>query len=474
MNARKWIGAVLAIGCATSAGCGGKKGTLTVNLVTPQNVDPFAAASAVHVQVGDPVVAEDTAPVVEGMFSLDVRFKPKKNSVVSGAIVVEALSSSGQVVARGRSPLLGLRPVDESVSVWVSRAGQVDLAGFPLSHGGAGMTAAAIPGFGVLFTGGTDDGGTTTAADVYDGYDVTVTSGQPLGAARPGAVGLGAARSDQAVGLALLAGGEGTPELSAFDPTSGAAGIWQTLASDPSLERSNPAQATLADGTVLLVGGTEGGAPLKTATVVTVIGQLGVKAVAAEMASARVGHTATQARFSDGDGALIFGGDAGGANDMAAEAYLSSARIFRPLDLGVPTRTGHTALLLPESGHVLVIGGREPEGVTDSALDIDPSAGTAKVIDGLLSTPRADLTATLLDDGTVLACGGSDASGVAQQTCDVIDSRSLTRTKTLTLSQPRTRHLAVRIDTGALLLIGGVNARGEPIKDVEVYMPYAQ
>ena len=95
----------VALGCALAAGCGGKKGTLSVQIVVPVNADPFAQAARVHIWAGDPPIAETTATVTAGKFDAQLQFKPPSSAGVAGAEVSEstvtrAEAASGLRMAR--------------------------------------------------------------------------------------------------------------------------------------------------------------------------------------------------------------------------------------------------------------------------------------------------------------------------------------------------------------------------------------
>ena len=128
--------------------CGGKSGTLTLNLVTSPGDDPFADAAQVRFTVGAMGEHVTSVPVSMGHFSYKVSFKPDD---MTGPVVIEALDASGAVVAHGHTPYLLLSAVDQGpISAWVGRPGRVAPAAAMLPKAIAETSSAYIPGLGVL------------------------------------------------------------------------------------------------------------------------------------------------------------------------------------------------------------------------------------------------------------------------------------------------------------------------------------
>lgn len=454
--------------------CGGKQGTITVNVLIPAGDDPFTDAAKVHIALGSPAVFETTVPVSGGHWSAQLQFKPPNGMVVDGAVLIEALDGGGHVIARGQSPVLGFQPVDYSLAVWVGRVGRMGVAPAALAKGRAKMGIAAIPRVGAVFAGGIADGAPVALADIYDAYYHEVVSGTPLAKGRQGAIAVGYERADQSNGAALLVGGsDGTTaneEVTLFDPQPGTAGVWSALgtSTDGSLGRIDPTAAALSDGSLLVSGGREGkGAPLASAVLVVLPPHFGYSATKSPMTVARVGHTATEIALpSGGDGMLVFGGNAGGA---AAEVYTAATGSFMVQDLGVPTRTGHTATRLAD-GRVLIAGGGDGKSRALASGFVVGASYAVEKHDTLLSTARSGHTATLIG-GELLLCGGTDADGKALASCDVLDAATLALTRTIPLAAARTGGVAVLLDTGNVLLAGGVGSDGTPVTTLELYTP---
>jgi UDP-N-acetylglucosamine:LPS N-acetylglucosamine transferase len=125
------------------------------------------------------------------------------------------------------------------------------------------------------------------------------------------------------------------------------------------------------------------------------------------MATARNEHTATVL----GDGTVLIVGGSNGVPLASAEIYNPVAGTFSPTGSLATARGSFTATLLAD-GRVLVVGGFNYEvgsGILASAEIYDPVGGTFSPT-GSLATARNAHTATPLADGTVLVVGGSNGT----------------------------------------------------------------
>jgi N-acetylneuraminic acid mutarotase len=127
-------------------------------------------------------------------------------------------------------------------------------------------------------------------------------------------------------------------------------------------------------------------------------------------------------------------------------------------------RLAHTATLLAD-GTVLVVGGSAPSGqILSSAERVDPNTGTGTPV-AALSEPRVAHTATLLADGRVFVAGGTrnfDFADPLAGLLDVLNSTRLFNPASNTwsngpnLPQARIGHQATRLGDGRVLVTGGL------------------
>lgn len=293
----------------------------------------------------------------------------------------------------------------------------------------------------------------------------------------------------------------------------------------PTAARDRPAALQLADGQILLFGGSSGGVPVGSAERFTPGLNQFVAAPESALGTPRVG--ALVAEIVD-VGALVSGGvDAQGAAIGGAEIWNTALGTFVPLEnTRLVPRVDHVSVAIPD-GRVLLAGGRSAldgpvlasttmvrilndgtavvsdgpslgvprrnlaavvapgsiilfGGYSDAATPLDTIeivelAGgvtvtpTLTTIPQKLNAPRAEATATLLDDGTVLIVGGKDATSTRN---DAELWNPVTRkSETLPLANARSAHQATLLPGGRVLITGGLDGTGAPLSSVELYIP---
>lgn len=272
-------------------------------------------------------------------------------------------------------------------------------------------------------------------------------------------------------GRVLVTGGETSFTLSEsavsrtaelFDPFLGP---FEVLSGAMTLPRAHHTATELADGDVLVVGGSEAldGTVGATATAERWDRAGRIFVATGSLGTARQDHTAT--RLADGS-VLVIGGRTGtcrppgfcGVPLATAERYDPATATFEPAGALAAPRYGHTAVVLAD-GSVLVAGGWTPEGAfpveAGTYERYDPATGAFTVVGGM-RLGRARHTATLLNDGRVLVAGGS-VDLVPTARTEHFDPSGGSVTEGPELGAPRMSHTATLLPSGEVLVVGGTD-----------------
>jgi N-acetylneuraminic acid mutarotase len=241
-------------------------------------------------------------------------------------------------------------------------------------------------------------------------------------------------------GRVLVAGGSNGDTLAGAEIYNPSTNTW-TSVHGMQAARSGHSATLLADGRVLVVGGSNNpNADLYDPVTNT-------WSPAANLHTARSGHTATL--LADGRVLVAGGRSVGGSVLASAEIYNSVTNTWIPVpNMGVG-RCGHTATLLPD-GRVLVAGGLNNPNVelyNPTANTWSPAAN--------LSTARSDYTATLLADGRVLVAGGWSYEDPPLASAEIYDPTTNTWSPADNLNQWLYAHNATMLADGRVLITGG-------------------
>ena len=173
------------------------------------------------------------------------------------------------------------------------------------------------------------------------------------------------------------------------------------------------------------------------------------------MATAREYHTAT--RLSDGK-VLVVGGFDGSAPVRTAELYDPATGLFTPTTGSMTTpRQNHSASLLAD-GKVLIAGGLVNNNLvaTATAEIYDPGTGTFSAAANSMPDARSDFTATTLPSGKVLIAGGAVRStSTFLTTATLYDPTTRSFGATGSLRTGRAAAVAVLLQGGKVLVAGG-------------------
>jgi len=239
-----------------------------------------------------------------------------------------------------------------------------------------------------------------------------------------------------------------------------------------SVGRSGHTATLLANGTVLVAGGSSGECcDSRTALTSAEIYDpaSGTWSRTGSMAVARSSHTATLLT----NGKVLV---AGGTFDerASAELYDPATGTWTPTGDMTEPRSFHTATPLAD-GKVLVAGGTGPRGDANGFL------ATAELYDPATNTwaPTGNMTtifggfhrAALLSDGRVLLVGGYGIPGV-QETADLYDPNTGTWSAASSMIEARWNFAATRLEDGRVLVAGGEGARsGTQLVSAELFDP---
>ena len=264
-------------------------------------------------------------------------------------------------------------------------------------------------------------------------------------------------------GKVLLAGGGGylspLPSAELYDPASGTF----SPTGDMTAPRSFHTATFLADGRVLVAGGSRFGFPESSIASAEIYDPVsGTFTPTGEMTAARQDHTATL--LADGR-VLVAGGYEADGNRRG----LATAEVYDPSTGGFTTTgsmaTGHghhTATALG-NGTVLIAGGfTESYGASVASAELyHPSSGTFTPT-GDMHDPRGWHTATLLTNGTVLLAGGftrGPFTGTTLASAEVYDPSTGSLTLTASMHWARGRYAAALLPNGDVLVAGGLTGQ---------------
>lgn len=320
-------------------------------------------------------------------------------------------------------------------------------------------------------------------------YDPTTGSLTPT--ASPGAPRIAHTATLLTDGRVLFVGGAGmvagsmsgvlaSAEL--YDPAKGTF----TPTGDLNEGRSVHSATLLQDGRVLVAGGgvisTSGDSPPPIASAELYDPASGTFTLTGSFQTGRSFHTATL--LADGR-VLMIGGSSGSLAIASAELYDPASGTFSAAGTSSTPRMLHTATLLAD-GSVLVVGGLAAQLNVGSGSS---SSGGGPLATGELYDPGADAftatgpmtvghaghTATLLQDGRVLIAGGLDATGTYVASAELYDPATGAFTPTGSMTEARGLATASLLKDGRVLIVGGdvsVGSSASPTTlSVDLYDP---
>ena len=249
-----------------------------------------------------------------------------------------------------------LAQAPQAVGTWAS----VGDVATPLSNG----AVVALSDGRTLVAGGLGSGDTPTdGVTIYNPVDNSVIAAGVLVSARASHTATLLKDGRVLVAGGVTDGGLISTDIEVFDPATGSSALVGFL-SEP---RHGHVAASLPDGTVLIAGGvTTDGLVLQSAAIFDPETN-NVSPLPTAMQTARVNASATP--LLDGR-VLVAGGSSGSADLASAEIYDRYSRSFAMAATQMSVaRQGHSAVLLPHNGGVLIAGGTS-NGIAQAGADL--------------------------------------------------------------------------------------------------------
>jgi hypothetical protein len=229
------------------------------------------------------------------------------------------------------------------------------------------------------------------------------------------------------------------------------------------------AAVTVADGSVLVIGGSRGlSAPSESIDRFDPATQRFSRI--GSLYTGRIQHTAT--RLASGR-VLVLGGSVGLSSGGFAELVDPASGAAEPAGRNVRPRIRHAAVALAD-GRALVVGGYQ----SDSVELWDPATRSFRLVAARMANAREFPTATRLADGRVLIVGG-DHIGPTQRLAEIFDPRteSFAPVASPLNDERRAMHEAHALPNGRVLVLGGElrsDSGLDPLDTVLAFDPASQ
>jgi hypothetical protein len=236
--------------------------------------------------------------------------------------------------------------------------------------------------------------------------------------------------------------------------------------------RANASGILLANGLVLIAGGTDVNSNL----------------AAAELYDPATGKFSTTGSMSTdqadtatllNDGRVLFAGGANGTGTIAsADVYDPATGKFRSTGAMTVARSSHTATLLP-NGRVLIVGGEDIHGMALASAELyDPATGKFSQT-GSMAVGRMVQSAALLPNGRVLIAGGVTTKRVSDGTiltgptlsAELYDPATGKFNSTGSMTELRGNPSTTLLSDGRVLIAGGVGLASNTLTSAELYDP---
>ena len=369
------------------------------------SIPTAGASSGAHAVTYSYTGDSNFAAAANGTATLNLlAFQPTTGSMIgTRSFHASTLLNNGKVLVIGGMDASGTALA--TAEVYDPVAGTFALTSNNMPNKAAGHAAVRLPDGNVLVVGG---GNSSSQL-----YNAAANSWSPGGGGAGQRTNLTAVLLPT-TGKVLIAGGSdnsGKAQNSAllYDPATGNF----TATGNMTTAREFHSATVLVDGRVLIAGGRS-----VTGARTTVLSSAEIynpatgtfTAVATPLGSGRFGHTAT--RLADGR-VVIAGGSNGTAAVASADLFDPTTPAITPGPSMTAARQLAAAVLL--GGNVFITGGSGsvPLNSTDLLTSASAAAGPSMI------SARTGHTATLLGNGSVVVIGGQDASGKSVATAEI-------------------------------------------------------
>jgi len=469
---------------------------LALELVTPDNQDPFEGVVRLSIKIEDAgdKERETTYPFepADGFDDLSFRLKDL-DRYSSFELEVRGEDIEGQTVSRGQSTVINSSEMEDDVfSIYFAKVNGISTP--PLSMGKArNNLRIVVPGYNdAVIIGGSDtniDGTELDSIAEVENFSVlkytvgNLNYGDEDLRLASGVVGHSASYLDSANILVLGGYSRSGEEISYLEtPLVISANVEEYLI-ETKCKDFNPRRTLHAATTipgfrqVFITGGVdEDGNILADAALYD--DDLHTSTKVFDLKTPRRGHT--QVSVFDGNeeyaGMLICGGT--DSDNKLCEWWSVDSEGSRVIESDLrETLTGHSAATI-SNGRAIMVGGTIDGVPVDSALlfrlsCLESGCDTLKRIDSLLETARSDASLSSFGSGLLL-CGGRDASGAVLSSCEVLmigEDAKITHYSTIEMAHARVGHSSALLPDGNVLIAGGWNETEGALDSMEIYTP---
>lgn len=471
-----------------------------VELVIPQNQDPFQSLDKIVFTLVNADDAEDTVvfnyPAVNGFSDISVN-KGGLRVRSRYYLKAEGVNAVGEVLAFGKTAIYDARAFEgETIALYFAKANSLSMpsvsASFAQKRDGGAFAAPSA--FDVLFIGGQSREGdetygeTVRAIEQFNAYTyrlqtLTIDSDAAF-ALTQGLIGHTATKLDLVsavvVGGASVDGVLDDPKRHVTLVTSQEGGLYETIEPPSSFTaRMHHAACYLpAKDAVLISGGEAGEARFDGLFRIEANGYAMRKIGA--LKEGRAHHSATYIfgeNLDDMTGVLFFGGGEQFIAEWLAEGESQTEAI--PFDFNEGDFTGHSVIAIG-GNRALIMGGQKDGAPSADAIlfsaDCVGNNGCEPLISiqDVFQTPRSNFTLTRFSETLAIACGGQDENGQAIGDCEIIDFQNPQEpqsTATLPMGQARFNHSAILLPDDAVLISGGFHHEQGSISQTEIFRP---